>query len=57
MFHDVDFGDSMPVEQYPYQMNPVKKEYLKDEILYLLDSDFIEPSITGCISLNVCMKI
>ena len=25
-------------------MNPVKKEYLKEEILYLLDSDFIEPS-------------
>ena len=28
-FHDVDVGDAIPVKQYPYQMNPFKKEYLQ----------------------------
>ena len=42
IFHDVD--DAVPVKQYPYRMNPLKKEYLQKEIEYLLENDFIEPS-------------
>ena len=36
--------DSQPVKQHPYRMNPTKHKYLKEEIQYLLDNDFIEPS-------------
>ena len=35
---------SKPVKQHPYRMNPVKQQYLREEVQYLLDNDFIEPS-------------
>ena len=45
IFHDVDIIDgSKPVKQHPYRMNPVKQQYLREEVQYLLDNDFIEPS-------------
>ena len=44
MYHDVNVEDSQPVKQHPYRMNPTKQKYLKEEIQYLLDNDFIEPS-------------
>ncbi|MES9950010.1 MAG: RNase H-like domain-containing protein [Candidatus Thiodiazotropha sp.] len=44
IYHDVIIADSEPVKQHPYRMNPTKQEYLKEEIQYLLDNDFIEPS-------------
>ena len=44
IFHDVDTGGSQPMKQHPYRMNPVKQQYLREEIQYLLDNDFIEPS-------------
>ena len=44
IYHDVNFEDSQPVKQHPYRMNPTKQKYLKEEIQYLLDNDFIEPS-------------
>ena len=44
ILHDVDIDDSMPIKQHPCRMSPVKKESLKDEIQYLLENDFIEPS-------------
>ena len=42
IYHDVE--DSQPVKQHPYRMNPTKQKHLKEEIQYLLDNDFIEPS-------------
>ena len=30
--------------QNPYRTNPMKLQYLREEIQYLLDNDFIEPS-------------
>ena len=45
IFHDVDiFEGSKPVKQHPYRMNPVKQQYHRDEVQYLLDNDFFEPS-------------
>ena len=44
IFHDVDIDGAKPVKQHPYRMNPVKQQYLREEIQYLLDNDFIEPS-------------
>ena len=44
IYHDVDIEGSKPIKQYPYRMNPMKLQYLREEIQYLLDNDFIEPS-------------
>ena len=45
IYHDVDIIDgSKPVKQHPYRMNPVKQQYLREEVQYLLDNDFIEHS-------------
>ena len=43
IIHDVDVGDAQPIKQHPYRLNP-QEEYLKNEVQYLLDNDFIEPS-------------
>ena len=39
-----DIEGSKPIKQHPYGMNPTKVQYLREEIRYLLDNDFIEPS-------------
>ena len=44
IYHDVIVEDSKPVKQHPYRMNPLKRKYLQDEVKYLLENDFIEPS-------------
>ena len=44
IYHDVDIEGSKPIKQHPYRMNPMKLQYLREEIQYLLDNDFIEPS-------------
>ena len=44
IYHDVDIEGSKPIKQHPYRMNPMKLQYLREEIQYLLDTDFIEPS-------------
>ena len=42
IYYDVDIIDgSKPVKQHPYRMNPVKQQYLRVEVQYLLDNDFI----------------
>ena len=32
------------MKQHPYRMNTVKQQNLREEVQYLLDNDFIEPS-------------
>ena len=45
VYHDVILQDSaIPVKQHAYRMNPEKQVYLKQEVQYLLDNDFVEPS-------------
>ena len=44
IYHDVDIGNADPIKQHPYRLNPRKQKYLKEEIKYLLENDFIEPS-------------
>ena len=44
MYHNVDVGSSLPIKQHPYRMNTIKQKYLKGEIQYLLDNNFIQPS-------------
>ena len=47
LHHDVDVGSAKPIKQHPYRMNPEKREYLKKEVQYLLDNDFIEHSTSS----------
>ena len=44
IYHDVIVEDSKPIKQHPYRMTPLKRKYLQDEVKYLLENDFIEPS-------------
>ena len=44
IYHDVIVEDSKPIKQHPYRMNPLKQKYLQDELKYLLENDFIEPT-------------
>ena len=44
IYHDVIVEDSKPIKQHPYRMNPLKQKYLQDEVKYLLENYFIEPS-------------
>ena len=44
IYHDVIVEDSKPLKQHPYRMNPLKQKHLQDEVKYLLENDFIEPS-------------
>ena len=45
IYHDVErIGGSKPVKQHPYRKNPVKQQILREEVQYLLDNYFIEPS-------------
>ena len=41
---DFYVDDAQPIKQHPYRLNHQKEEYLKNEVQYLLDNDFIEPS-------------
>ena len=44
IYHNVDVGNASPVKQHPYRLNPTKQKYPKEEIQFLLENDFIEPS-------------
>lgn len=42
--HDVDVGDVSPIKQHPYRMNPLKQEFCRTELAYMLEHDIIEHS-------------
>ena len=42
--HDVNVGDSCPIKQHPYRVNPVKLEVMKKEIDYMLSNGIIKHS-------------
>ena len=42
--HDVIVGDASPIKQHPYRLNPLKLQYMRKEIQYMLENDIIEPS-------------
>ena len=44
IYHDADVGNADPSKLHPYRLNPSKQKYLKDEIKYLVEKDFIKPS-------------
>ena len=42
--HDADVGNTSPIKQHLYRVNPIKLEKLRQEVQYMLDKDIIEPS-------------
>ena len=42
--HDVEVGDSPPIKQHPYRVNPVKLKLIRQEVDYMLQNGIIEPS-------------
>ena len=45
--HDIDVGDSVPIKQHPYHVNPVKRAVLKKEVEYMLLNNIAEPSMSA----------
>lgn len=44
LYHDIDVGDSKPVNQHPYRVNPKKREIMKSEVAYLVEHGLAVPS-------------
>ncbi|XP_059424715.1 retrovirus-related Pol polyprotein from transposon 17.6 isoform X1 [Carassius carassius] len=42
--HDIDVGNSVPIKQHPYRVNPAKREIMKTEVDYLLKNGLAVPS-------------
>jgi len=42
--HDVILTEAKPIKQYPYRLNPYKREIVKREVQYMLDNQLISPS-------------
>lgn len=43
-FHDVDVGDTRPLKQHPYRVNPFKKAQMAKEVDFMLANGIIQPS-------------
>ena len=43
-YHDVEVMGATPIKQHPYRVNPVKLQFLRKEIEYMLANGIIEPS-------------
>ena len=41
VYHDVDVGETEPVKQPPYRINPQKQKLLQQEVEYMLKNDLI----------------
>lgn len=42
--HDIDVGNSPPVKQHTYWVNYQKHEIMREEVRYLLQHGFVQPS-------------
>lgn len=53
--HDIDLGDTQPVRQQFYRVNPEKRKHLDAEVKYMLDHGITEPSSSSDASL--CLMV
>ncbi len=44
LFHDIDVGNSIPIKQHPYRVNPAKRAIMRSEVDYLLTNGLAVPS-------------
>lgn len=44
LMHDIEVGQSTPIKQHPYRVNPHKRQAMKDEVKYLVSNGFAVPS-------------
>ncbi len=42
--HDIDVGESHPVKQHPYRVNPMKRDIMRSEVEYMLQHGLAVPS-------------
>jgi hypothetical protein len=42
--HDVIVRDAEPFKQHSYRLNPLKLQYLRSKVKYMLDNDIIQTS-------------
>ncbi len=42
--HDIDVGESHPVKQHPYRVNPRKRDIMRSEVEYMLQHGLAVPS-------------
>lgn len=59
MEHSIDVGESKPIKQRFYQVNPKKRKFLKAEFAYMLKNDIAEPLLSiwnysSCQGLGQC---
>lgn len=47
LMHDVDIGDTLPIKQHPYHVNPDKCSRLKQQVQYMFDHNVVEPSCSA----------
>lgn len=40
LWHDIDVGENSPIKQHAYQVNPCKRQVMKDEVEYLVCNGF-----------------
>ncbi|KAK7929155.1 hypothetical protein WMY93_005550 [Mugilogobius chulae] len=45
--HDIDVGDSVPIKQHPYRVNPEKRQRLQSQVDYMLSHGIAEPSLSS----------
>lgn len=42
--HDIDIGEQAPIKQHPYRFNPMKRQFMKQQVEYLLENHLAVPS-------------
>lgn len=55
--HDTDVGDSPPINQHAYRVNPDKRLCLQKQVNYMLENGIAEPSSSSWSSLCVLADI
>lgn len=45
--HDIDVGDSSPIKQHAYRVNPDKRARLQDQVKYMIENGIAEHSCSA----------
>ena len=42
--HDVVMGEAVPIKQHPYHVNPIKRDYIRKEVAYMMEHGIVKRS-------------